>query len=102
MTAANSGVIVHAGWLGIYGNCVIIDHGMGLHSLYAHLSTFDVAEGDFVDKAQQLGRTGATGLAGGDHLHFTMLLNGKAITPIDWWSEQWVEDRIIRKLRQAE
>jgi murein DD-endopeptidase MepM/ murein hydrolase activator NlpD len=102
VTAANSGRIVHAGWLGIYGNCVIIDHGMGLHSLYAHLSSIDVREGDAVAMSQQLGRSGATGLAGGDHLHFTMLLNGYAITPIDWWSQQWVDDRIIRKLREAE
>ena len=102
VTAANSGRVVHAGWLGIYGNCVIIDHGMGLHSLYAHLSSVDVREGDSVAMSQQLGRSGATGLAGGDHLHFTMLLNGNAITPIDWWSQQWVEDRIIRKLREAE
>jgi murein DD-endopeptidase MepM/ murein hydrolase activator NlpD len=62
----------------------------------------DVREGDDVETDQQIGRSGATGLAGGDHLHFTMLLNGNAITPIDWWSEQWVEDRIIRKLRDAE
>jgi len=102
VTAANSGRIVHAGWLGIYGNCVIIDHGMGLQSLYAHLSSMDVRAGDDVEKDQQLGRTGSTGLAGGDHLHFTILLNGNAITPIDWWSEQWVEDRIIRKLREAQ
>jgi murein DD-endopeptidase MepM/ murein hydrolase activator NlpD len=102
VTAANRGRVVHAGWLGIYGNCVIIDHGMGLQSLYAHLSSLDVREGDDVEKGRQLGRSGATGLAGGDHLHFTMLLNGKAITPIDWWSEQWVNDRIIRKLRDAE
>ncbi|MGD8341110.1 MAG: M23 family metallopeptidase, partial [Gammaproteobacteria bacterium] len=102
VTAANSGRIVHAGWLGIYGNCVIIDHGMGLQSLYAHLSSIDVSAGDAVTSGQQLGRSGSTGLAGGDHLHFTMLLNGYAITPIDWWSEQWVEDRIMRKLREAE
>jgi len=102
VTAANSGVIVHSGWLGIYGNCVIVDHGMGLQSLYAHLSSMDVSAGNSVAKGQQIGRSGATGLAGGDHLHFTMLLNGNAITPIDWWSEQWVEDRILRKLREAE
>jgi murein DD-endopeptidase MepM/ murein hydrolase activator NlpD len=102
VTAANRGRVVHAGWLGIYGNCVIVDHGMGLQSLYAHMSTLDVREGDDVETDQQIGRSGATGLAGGDHLHFTMLLNGNAITPIDWWSEQWVEDRIIRKLRDAE
>ena len=55
-----------------------------------------------VERYEAIGRSGQTGLAGGDHLHFTMLLNGYAITPIDWWSEQWVEDRIIRKLREAE
>ena len=61
----------------------------------------DVKEGDTVDKGQTLGRSGTTGLAGGDHLHFTMLLGGRAITPIDWWSEQWVQDRVLRKLREA-
>ena len=99
--AANSGRIVHAGWLGIYGNCVIIDHGMGLQSLYAHLSSIDVTVGDMVSIDQQLGHSGSTGLAGGDHLHFTVLLNGHAVNPIDWWSRQWVEDRIERKLEEA-
>jgi murein DD-endopeptidase MepM/ murein hydrolase activator NlpD len=66
------------------------------------MSSLDVIEGDDVETGQQLGRSGSTGLAGGDHLHFTMLLHGNAITPIDWWSEQWVQDRIIRKLRDAE
>jgi murein DD-endopeptidase MepM/ murein hydrolase activator NlpD len=99
--AANRGKIVHAGWLGIYGNCVIIDHGMGLQSLYAHMSSISVKVGDPVNMNDPLGRSGSTGLAGGDHLHFTMLLGGNAITPIDWWSTQWVEDRITRKLREA-
>lgn len=49
----------------------------------------------------ELGHTGSTGLAGGDHLHFTMLLGGNAISPIDWWSSKWVQDRILRKLREA-
>ena len=99
--AANSGRVVHSGWLGIYGNSVILDHGMGLQSLYAHLSSIDVGVGAMSEMGQQLGRSGATGLAGGDHLHFTMLLHGTAVTPIDWWSSQWVEDRIMRKLREA-
>src|SRR5690606_27836451 len=99
--AANSGRVLHAGWLGIYGNCVILDHGMGLQSLYAHLSTVDVAVGEEVQKKERLGLSGESGLAGGDHLHFTMLLAGRAVTPIDWWSGQWVEDRILRKLREA-
>ena len=99
--AANRGRVMHAGWLGIYGNCVILDHGMGLMSLYAHLSSIDVAAGQIVETEAQLGRSGSTGLAGGDHLHFTMLLAGNAITPIDWWSAQWVQDRILRKFADA-
>jgi murein DD-endopeptidase MepM/ murein hydrolase activator NlpD len=92
---------VHAGWLGIYGNCVILDHGMGLQSLYAHLSSISVSQGQLVASEAELGRSGATGLAGGDHLHFTMLLGGNAITPIDWWSGQWVQDRVLRKFTDA-
>jgi murein DD-endopeptidase MepM/ murein hydrolase activator NlpD len=99
--AANRGRVMHAGWLGIYGNCVILDHGMGLMSLYAHLSSIGVHVGDLVDADAELGRSGATGLAGGDHLHFTMLLAGNAVTPIDWWSGQWVQDRVMRKLGDA-
>jgi len=99
--AANRGRVVHAGWLGIYGNCVVVDHGMGLQSLYAHLSSIAVSVGQMVESDTELGRSGATGLAGGDHLHFTMLLGGNAITPIDWWSAQWVQDRILRKLADA-
>jgi murein DD-endopeptidase MepM/ murein hydrolase activator NlpD len=99
--AANRGRVVHAGWLGIYGNCVILDHGMGLQSLYAHLSSVGVSVGQMVESEAELGRSGATGLAGGDHLHFTMLLGGNAITPIDWWSAQWVQDRVLRKFSEA-
>ncbi len=99
--AANRGRVVLAGWLGIYGNCVIVDHGMGLQSLYAHLSSIAVSQGQLVESEAELGRSGATGLAGGDHLHFTMLLGGNAITPIDWWSPQWVQDRVLRKFTEA-
>jgi len=99
--AANRGRVVLAGWLGIYGNCVIVDHGMGLQSLYAHLSSITVSQGQIVESEAELGRSGATGLAGGDHLHFTMLLGGNAITPIDWWSPQWVQDRVLRKFTDA-
>jgi murein DD-endopeptidase MepM/ murein hydrolase activator NlpD len=74
---------------------------MGVQSLYAHLSSIDVQPGDSVDRDATLGRSGMTGLAGGDHLHFTMLVNGHPVTPVDWWSAQWIEDRIVRKLREA-
>jgi murein DD-endopeptidase MepM/ murein hydrolase activator NlpD len=102
VVAANSGKVVHAAALGIYGNCVVLDHGMGLQSLYAHLSSIEVKVGDAVKQGDRLGRSGSTGLAAGDHLHFTTLLGGRAVTPIDWWSAKWVQDRITRKLREAE
>lgn len=101
IVAAQRGTILHASDLGIYGNCVIIDHGMGVQSLYGHLSSIGVKVGDHVDKGQQIGRSGATGLAGGDHLHFTMLVGGEQVTPVDWWSPQWFHDRVLRKILAA-
>lgn len=96
--AANRGKVLYAAELGIYGNCVIVDHGMGVQSLYGHLSSFSVKAGDMVDKMQELGKSGQTGLAGGDHLHFTMLVNGQMVNPIEWWDEHWIQDRVLRKL----
>jgi murein DD-endopeptidase MepM/ murein hydrolase activator NlpD len=101
IVAANDGIVLHAGWLGIYGNCVIIDHGLGVQSLYGHLSSLDVKVGDTVAKRQTIGRSGMTGLAGGDHLHFTMLVGGEAVNPVEWWDSHWIEDRVERKLREA-
>ncbi|HET7696850.1 MAG TPA: M23 family metallopeptidase [Vicinamibacterales bacterium] len=101
IVAANRGKVVHAAPLGIYGNCVIIDHGMGVQSLYAHLSSISVNVGDAVAKEQEIGRSGMTGLAGGDHLHFTQLVNGQMVNPVEWWDGHWIEDRILRKLREA-
>ena len=99
--AANTGVVVYAADLGIYGNCVIVDHGLGVQSLYAHLSSIDVKEGDRVEKGHVLGRSGQTGLAGGDHLHFTMLVNGQAVNPVEWWDPKWMQDRVLRKIAEA-
>ena len=99
IVAANRGKVLFADELGIYGQCVIIDHGMGVQSLYAHLSAIEVKPGDMVEKGQRLGRSGMTGLAGGDHLHFTMLVNGQMVNPIEWWDTHWIEDRILRKIR---
>ena len=101
VTAANHGTVVFAADLGIYGNCVIVDHGMGVQSLYGHLSSFAVQEGQDVRKGQTLGSSGQTGLAGGDHLHFSMLLNGQFVNATEWWDPHWIEDRIMRKLRDA-
>ncbi len=99
--AANAGVVLFANFLGIYGNCIIIDHGLGVQSLYGHLSSFEVKEGDKVSKNQEIGRTGITGLAGGDHLHFTMLLQGTPVNPVEWWDPHWMQDRVFRKVKEA-
>lgn len=99
--AANSGTVLHAADLGIYGNCVILDHGMGVQSLYAHLSSFDVTGGQQVTQGQMLGRSGQTGLAGGDHLHFSTLVNGQFVNATEWWDPHWIEDRITRKLGEV-
>jgi murein DD-endopeptidase MepM/ murein hydrolase activator NlpD len=101
IVASQRGRVVHASDLGIYGNCVVIDHGMGVLSLYGHLSSIAVKVGDMVEKGQELGRSGMTGLAGGDHLHFTMIVGGQQVTPVDWWSPQWMQDRVLRKITAA-
>ena len=96
--AANSGRVVFAEYLGIFGNTIILDHGFGLQSLYSHLSAFEAKTGESVQKGQVIGKTGTTGLAGGDHLHFTMLLAGVEVNPIEWWDPLWIEQHIRAKL----
>ena len=98
VVAANDGKVVYAGDLGIYGNCVVVDHGYGLQSIYGHFSEIAVKPGDAVKKGQTLGHSGSTGLAGGDHLHFSMQVDGVQVTPIEWWDEHWIQDRILSKL----
>ena len=100
--AANRGVVMLARYFGIYGNTVLIDHGMGLSSLYGHLSRIDVAEGDRVEKGGRLGLSGETGLAGGDHLHFAILVGETYVDPLEWWDREWVRTHIeVRLLRLA-
>ena len=97
--AANDGVVLYADYFGIYGNCVLIDHGYGLVSLYAHLSSIDVKPGQAVKKKQVLGRSGETGLAAGDHLHFGMFLQGVPVNPTEWWDEHWIQDHITLRFK---
>ena len=99
--AANAGQVAFAGPLTIYGNTVILDHGLGLQTLYAHLSSIAVKTGDAVTKGQELGRSGTTGLAVGDHLHFEVLVSGVSVTPIEWWDGRWIRDRVNKPLKDA-
>ncbi|MDD2218961.1 MAG: M23 family metallopeptidase [Desulfoplanes sp.] len=99
--ACNSGKIVFADFLGIYGNVLILDHGMGLQSLYAHLSQFLVKKGDEVKRGQIIARTGATGMAGGDHLHLGIILSGVPVNPVEWWDSHWIKNNITTKIATA-
>ena len=98
ITAGNGGRVLFAGELGIYGDCVILDHGGGLTSLYAHLSRIDVSEGQSVQKDEVLGLSGETGLAGGDHLHFAILVSGVYVDPKEWWDPKWVREHVEVRL----
>jgi murein DD-endopeptidase MepM/ murein hydrolase activator NlpD len=97
--AANTGRVVWASDLGIFGNCVVLDHGYALQSLYGHMRQIDVKVGDLVKKGQKMGIAGETGLAGGVHVHFGMQIDGVQINPREWWDEHWIQDRILSKLK---
>jgi murein DD-endopeptidase MepM/ murein hydrolase activator NlpD len=99
--AVNSGKVVFAGSIGIYGKTVIIDHGFGLHSMYAHLSSYNIKEKQMVSKGEIIGRTGITGLAGGDHLHYSILIHNTFVNPIEWWDEAWIKNNISSKINNA-
>ena len=96
--ATNDGRVIYAAPLGIYGNCIVVDHGYGLQSIYGHLSQIDVHDGDMVKKGQVMGQSGMTGLAGGDHIHFSMQLDGVQIDPREWWDAHWIKDHIANRV----
>jgi murein DD-endopeptidase MepM/ murein hydrolase activator NlpD len=97
--ASAGGVVVLAGFFGIYGQAVVLDHGMGLQTIYSHLSQIAVKEGDQVKRGDILGNTGATGLAGGDHLHFGVIVHGIEVSPIEWWDQHWIDDNVADRFK---
>ncbi len=99
--AANRGVVVFADYLGIYGHMVVLDHGIGVFSLYSHMSQIHVKVGDQVEKNAVLGNTGVSGMAGGDHLHFSILVNGVFVNPLEWWDSSWLELNITNYLKES-
>lgn len=84
--ASRGGRIINAGWLGGYGNCVMIDHGDGVVTVYGHLSDFTCTVGDYVDQGQQIALSGNTGRSTGPHLHYEMRVNGSAVDPAPYLS----------------
>jgi murein DD-endopeptidase MepM/ murein hydrolase activator NlpD len=102
VVASNNGIVVFADRLGIYGLAVVIDHGQGLASVYGHLSKIEVSPEQAVKKGQTIGLTGDTGLAGGDHLHFSVMLQGIFVNPVEWWDPHWIKDNVTKKLSLVE
>jgi len=96
--ASNDGKVVYAAPLGIYGNCIVVDHGYGLQTIYGHLSQIQVHEGDMVKQGQVMGLSGMTGMAGGDHIHFAMQLDGVQIDPKEWWDAHWIKDHVAKRV----
>lgn len=96
--ASNDGRVVYAAPLGIYGNCIVVDHGYGLQTIYGHLSHIDVHVGDTVKRGQVMGQSGMTGMAGGDHVHFAMQLDGVQIDPKEWWDSHWIQDHVAKRV----
>jgi murein DD-endopeptidase MepM/ murein hydrolase activator NlpD len=99
--ASNDGRVIYAAPLGIYGNCIVLDHGYGLQTIYGHLSEIAVHEGDMVKRGQIMGKSGQTGMAGGDHIHFSMQLEGVQIDPKEWWDSHWIKDHIAKRVSLA-
>jgi len=96
--AANDAVVAFAGDLGIYGKTVVLDHGLGLFTLYGHLSQIEVEKGSAVGRGDRLGLTGTTGLAGGDHLHYAVLVHGVFVDPLEWFDGKWIAEHIDGEL----
>ncbi len=100
VVASNDGKVVWAAPLGIYGNCIVVDHGYGLQSIYGHLSSIAVKEGDMVKRGEEMGKSGSTGLAGGDHLHYSMQVEGVEVNPVEWWDAHWIKDHVQDRMKR--
>jgi len=98
---SNKGTVIFKDYLGLYGNTVIVDHGLGLASLYAHTSSQDVEIGETVNINQKISNTGATGAVFGDHLHFGILVQGVEVNPLEWMDKQWIKVRILDILNKT-
>ncbi len=98
---SNSGKVIFNSYLGIYGNTIIIDHGMGLASLYAHTTDQYVQVGDMVNRNKKIATTGTTGAVMGDHLHFGILIQGIEVNPIEWMDKNWIKTRILNILTNS-
>lgn len=101
VAVSNSGVVVLAKYNGIYGKNIIISHGLGVYSLYGHNSSFLIDKGEEVKVGDVISKTGMTGLALGDHLHFGMLIQGIEVRPEEWMDKKWMKENIFNVISSA-
>lgn len=87
VAAARDGIVTRSGWWGTYGYVVVLDHGDGSETRYAHLSRLAVAAGDAVRQGDLVGAVGSTGASTGPHLHFELRFDGRAVDPLNYLSE---------------
>jgi len=98
---SNKALVVFAHYNGIYGNNLILYHGLGLYSLYGHCSGFLVKKGDVVKAGSVVANTGKTGLALGDHLHFGLMVQGVMVRPAEWMDQRWIKTHITDVIKKA-
>jgi len=101
IVAPNNGVVIFAAPNGIYGNMSILYHGLGLFTLYGHCSSFLAKEGDLVSKGQPIAKTGMSGLAFGDHLHYGVLVQGVEVRPLEWFDANWIKLNVTKVIDEA-
>ncbi|QOP43132.1 M23 family metallopeptidase [Sulfurimonas sediminis] len=97
----NGGNVVFADYNGLYGNSPIIAHGLGLYTLYGHCSSLEVSAGDEVAPNSVIAKTGKTGYAMGDHLHFGVLVQGIEVRPQEWMDKKWIKLNINDIIKSA-
>ncbi|AXH13203.1 M23 family metallopeptidase [Halarcobacter bivalviorum] len=99
---SNPGKVIYNDYLGIYGNTLIIDHGYGVQSLYAHTSKSFVQTSEDVKAGDKIATTGSSGAVFGDHLHFGVLVQGIEVNPLEWMDRNWIKTRITNILQEAD
>ncbi len=97
----NGGDVVFSDYNGLYGNMPIIDHGLGLYTLYGHCSTVNVNSGDKISADASVANTGKSGYAMGDHLHFGVLVQGIEVHPEEWMDNEWMKLNITDVIKSA-
>ncbi|MGA2141460.1 MAG: M23 family metallopeptidase [Brevinematales bacterium] len=99
--ASNGGKAVFTGYNGAEGNMVLIDHSLGLYTLYCHMSEIYVKKDAEIISGEIIGVTGDTGYALGEHLHFSVIIQGVFVSPAEWMNAGWVNSNILDVVRKS-